>query len=381
MGIYKHICKNCNKEYKDYYENSKYCSRDCYELYRKKNSKCKEVECPICGKLFYQPRPTYKYCSVECRHEASQNRVICHCEYCGKSFERIKSEYDKNHRHFCSISCRKNGMGWSDEDTNILRQNFGKLSYKEMVNLFSGKKSVDVIKRRAIYIGLTTPRDWSKSEIDILVNNYSKRPMKEVIKLLPNRTTASIISQARQNNLLSYFYLTHNYTEKEEKYLHDNYRTKSDEELGAELNRSPNGIAQHLLCMDLHRPREIDKYIDLNRYIRARLTPWRDSFRKSQNYTCSVTGLKTNVVVHHIRGFNLIFNEAIENIQFPIYENMSDYSEKQLDELFNEYMNLQNFYGQYVCINEDVHKHFHKLYGYGNNTEKQWNEFIENNYK
>lgn len=326
-------------------------------------------------------RQASKYCSVECRSKASQNKVVCQCEYCGKSFERIKSEYDKRDRHFCSISCKKSGMGWNDIDTNILRQNFGKLPYKEMVNMFSERKTVDMIKRRAAYIGLTTPRDWSKSEIDILINNYSKKPMKEMMKFLPKRTTSSIMRQARQNNLLSYFYLTHIYTEEEEKYLRDNYKIKSNVELGIALNRSPNGIAQHLLCMDLHRPKELDKYIDLRRYIRARLTPWRDSFRKAQNYTCSVTGSKSNIVVHHIRGFNLILNEALENLQFPVYDNMSDYSENQLDELFNEYMNVQEFYNQYTCINENVHKHFHNLYGYGNNTKKQWDEFIKNYYK
>lgn len=89
---------------------------------------------------------------------------------------------------------------------------------------------------------------------------------------------------------------------------------------------------------------------------------------------------KSNIVVHHIRSLNLILSEAIENIQFPIYEDMSKYSTKQLDNLFNEYMNLQDYYNQYICINEDVHKHFHRIYGCGNNTKEQWDNFIKNNY-
>lgn len=377
MRTYKHICKNCKSEYEDCFPNSKFCCRECYRLSLKNNAKCKDVKCPVCGKLFHQSRTTTKYCSVECRRKDTQNRVDCQCEYCGKIFKRIKSEYDKRERHFCSVSCRKNGLGWNDEDTDILRRNFGKISYTEMVNLFSGRKTVDMIKRRAIYIGLTAPRNWSKAELEILVNNYSKIPMEEVMKLLPNRTATSILGQARRQNLLSYFYLTSNYTNAEEEYIRNNYQTKSNEELGRTLNRSPSGIAQHLLAMDLHRPKEIDKYINLNRYIRARLTPWRDSFRKSQNYICSVTGSKSDIIVHHIRSFNLIFCEAVENIQFPIYESMSDYSEMQLNELFNEYMNVQNFYGQYICISETVHRCFHARYGYGNNTQEQWDEFLK----
>ena len=31
-----------------------------------------------------------------------------------------------------------------------------------------------------------------------------------------------------------------------------------------------------------------------------------------------------------------------------------------------------------VTLCEDCHKEFHKIYGYGNNTEKQYEEFINN---
>lgn len=41
-------------------------------------------------------------------------------------------------------------------------------------------------------------------------------------------------------------------------------------------------------------------------------------------------------------------------------------------------LELQESYGAYVCIAENVHKEFHKQYGYGDNTLEQWNEFVEN---
>lgn len=36
----------------------------------------------------------------------------------------------------------------------------------------------------------------------------------------------------------------------------------------------------------------------------------------------------------------------------------------------------QEYYGAYVCINEEVHKSFHHIYGYGDNTQEQWDSFV-----
>ena len=85
--------------------------------------------------------------------------------------------------------------------------------------------------------------------------------------------------------------------------------------------------------------------------------------------------------MHHIRGFSLILNEAIDKINFPIYDNVSDYSDEQLDKIFNTFYSLQESYKNYICLTESVHKQFHAIYGYGNNTEEQWNEFVNKYYK
>ncbi len=380
MAKYVHKCKLCGCEFESYYENTTFCSRVCYDTFRREYGKLKTLNCPVCGTKFRQTYLGHMFCSVECRIKSTEKKIECVCDYCGKLFERKESEVVKNHRHYCSNECKRKGMFWSDEDTEILIANFGKVSYKEMTSLFTSHKTVDEIKRRAIYTGLTSSREWTDDEITILIDNYSIKPMKEVMQLLPNRTRSSILGQARTQGIQSYFYLTHLYSNEEIEYLKSNYLTKSNDELGKELNRTVSGIAQRLLVLDLHRPTEINNYKNLVNYVRQRLVPWRDSIRQQCDYVCAITGKRSNVRVHHIRGFNLLFNETIEMLEFPIYEDISQYTQEQLDEFMDAFLDIQESYGQYICIREEVHKEFHKLYGYGNNTKEQWDDFIEKYY-
>lgn len=381
MGKYIHKCETCGKEFSDYCKTTRFCSRDCYDKYRKENSKLKELICPICNNSFKQDYAKQIFCSVECRIKSTENKVECICEHCGKIFFRIPSEVDKHDSHYCSVECRNGAMWWSDEDTKILRENFGKIPYKDMIDVFSTPKTVDEIKRRAIYIGLTECREWSYEEVNILVGNYSTKPMCDVINLLPNRSQSSILGKAKALGLKSHFYLNRIYTQEDEEYLKNHYLNQSNEELAKALNRNANGIAQHLWVLKLYRPNDRSGYSGISEYIRGRLIPWIKQIKQDKNFTCEVTGVRTKIIIHHIRSFNLILNEAIEKIHFPIYNSISDYSDEQLDQIFDVFYNLQESYKSYVCLTESVHKQFHSIYGYGNNTEEQWNEFTNTYYK
>ena len=381
MAKYIHKCKMCKNEFENDYKDAKFCSKKCYYAYRKQNGKLRDVICPICKTPFRQKYAKQIFCSVECRVKSTENKLQCICEYCGKPFFRQKSEVEKNTHHYCSNSCRINAVHWCMEDIEVLKENFGKIKYKDMSNLFSKYRNPDEIKRKAISLGLTTSRKWTNEEIKILVDNYPNKPMSDVVELLPCRTVSSIIGQARQQNLKSFFYLNHIYTQDEEDYLRNNYLTKSNDELGENLGRTAIAIAQRLLMLDLHRPTEISNYGTIYEYIRQRIIPWRNKIREDCNYTCELTGVRSNIVVHHIRGFNLLLDEAIYNLNFPTYNDISLYTQEQLDNLLDTFLLIQDKYHSYICISEKVHKHFHSIYGYGNNTEEQWNEFVSTYYK
>ena len=217
------ICENCGKEFESNYSKKRFCCRKCYNEFIQKNRQTKKVTCPICGNEFHQKRIGQIYCCNKCKMIAAQNRIECVCEYCGKSFERIVSEVNKNTHHYCSNECRNNAKHWNDSDIQILKENYGILSYKQISELLSRKQSESSIKNMAIYIGLTSPRDWSDDELKILKDNYSKVPFDEILRLLPNRTKPAILGQARQNNLKSYFYLKQKYSEEDNEYIKQDY--------------------------------------------------------------------------------------------------------------------------------------------------------------
>ena len=379
MGKTKHICEYCGKEYENYFKNSKFCSKECYRKYRDKNSKLKNHICPNCGKCFDAHDSKTIYCSKKCAGEAQRNRIMYVCDNCGKEYEAQKYKYDKSSKHFCSEECKREAMYWSKEDEDILREYYGKLSYKEISKRLSRSIRPHSLYRKAFDLGIAQPANiWTDDEINILIDNYSIRPMSETMELLPGRTQYAILGQARKYDLKSYFYLNRLWTYDEIEYLKNNYLDKSYEEMSNELGRTITAIKVRMYLLDLHKPTEIANYDNLYNYIRQRLVPWRNKIREEHNYTCELTGSRSNIVVHHIRSFNLLLEECIDILDFPIYDDFSSYTQEQLDCFMESFLELQESYGAYVCISEGVHKEFHKQYGYGDNTLEQWNEFVIN---
>lgn len=379
MGLNKHICSYCGREYENYFKESKYCSTECYKNYRKLNAKLKNHVCPNCGEVFDAHDSNVVYCSRKCAGEAKQNRVECICENCGKFFTRIKSEAEKNSKHFCSDECRINHIRWSKEDEQILLDNYGTLSYKSISSLLSRDINPHSISRKANDMGIAKPANiWSDEEVQILMDNYSIKSMTEILELLPNRSRFAILGQARKYNLKSRFYLNRPYSEDEIEYIKKNYINKSYEEMSDYLGRTVAAIKIRMYALGLHKPTEIANYNNLYNYVRQRIVPWRNNIRENRGYTCEVSGCKSNIIVHHIRSFHLLLEECVDILDFPLYEDFGLYGQEQLDDFVRAFLELQEYYGAYVCITEDIHKQFHNIYGYGNNTQEQWNEFVSN---
>jgi hypothetical protein len=109
---------------------------------------------------------------------------------------------------------------------------------------------------------------------------------------------------------------------------------------------------------------------------RARLDPWVLRSLKSGEYKCCITGQSDVLIdVHHIRSFKLIAIEALREFGIEdecyYWKTYNDYGE---DVLFR-IVELNNKYGDGALMRKDIHHLYHKIYGHGNNTEEQFEEF------
>ena len=379
------ICECCGNEYKVYkaFENiQKFCSRNCFNLYKQLNSKSHEVICEYCGKSFTTNRDNQRYCSKECSGKSQRNRIKCICENCGKEFERIKSEVDKNKHHYCSTDCKMLATKWSEYDLNILRTYYNKIDTRELQKMLSKEWSITAIKAKSQLLGLGKDQKWTSEEDELFKNVYSNLPINDVLKLFPNRTIYSLIHRGQILGVTSKFYTDRKYTDDEINYYINNYLTMSDEELsiGYGNKHSAFGIHQKLYALGYTRPYEIQKdgYRNLASFVRSRLHIWKKEVMEYNNYTCYLTGKRRDLVIHHCRGFNLLFDETIDVLNFKIKENFIEYTDDELLLFLEKFIEIQDYYHAYVCISEEVHKLFHKEFGYGDNTVEQWDEFVSN---
>lgn len=113
---------------------------------------------------------------------------------------------------------------------------------------------------------------------------------------------------------------------------------------------------------------------ELHAHLRRYIKPWKDDSMKQCNYRCVLTNGEFNNV-HHLINFSYIIDETMKIVNLPIHEQISIYSTEELRSIENVCLDLHYQLGLGVCLRKDIHKLFHDLYGYSNNTQEQFEEF------
>ena len=126
----------------------------------------------------------------------------------------------------------------------------------------------------------------------------------------------------------------------------------------------------------------------ISTYLRSlsEVKQWKKDTYIRENNRCQLTGKKVhggNSDVHHLYGFNMIVLEAHELHNIQIKQQVKDYTQEELYKLEEYVTSWHKDTSNAVLLSEEVHTLFHNckdkdgnvLYGYGNNTPEQFEEF------
>lgn len=264
---------------------------------------------------------------------------------------------------------------WSSHEEQLLISNYSNMygCVSDLVKLFNYKFSYSAITSKANKLGLKTREFWSEEEINLLILNYPNKTIDEMEKLLSKRNRKAIIAKASElciRNVVKY-------SEEQEDFIINNWTSMSDDDIATSINKTKVGVIGKRLSLGLLRIKENSSYNDLSEYVRRNNIDWKNESMKNCNYKCFLTGERFQVI-HHVYGLNLILNETLEELNINVKETMDDYTQEELRDILDIFRIKQDSYPLGICLKEDLHKLFHKIYGYGNNTEAQWSEFVLN---
>lgn len=375
------LCEWCGNEFEVFNsvkDDVRFCSRECYNAYGHRPNYCK-----CCNKPFdASKRRSTMYCSKKCQlADMYPPKIECLCELCNKPILLKPSEYLSANHHYCSKQCHNDAIAWSDEDKQILNEWYGIKTNYEISQMLSKPYSPMAVKSAASRYGIKTRERWSDEEKQYVLEHYENTPMNIIKSHLQGRSECAIVGIAHQYGLKSYYYMSNIWNENEDNLLRELYPISKTKDVAQKLNRSVQAVIQRANNLGIYKDKRIGAcYKSLAQYIRAQNAAFHLRKLKENNFTCQITGVYRDVVIHHIYGFNLILSEAIEASGIELKYDFSDFSIDELTKIYELFSELQDSYDSTICISEQVHIKFHSEYGCGNNTPSQWNEFINKYY-
>lgn len=288
----------------------------CKECLKVKRNKY-ECVCEVCGNIFKSVTSTAKYCSTKCKPQCTQKRVKVKCCICGKDVYKTHYQENRSKHHYCSLECKAKG--------NTV--------------FYSGENSHNTKKK------IRCNCDCCGVELELNEYRY-------------NKSKHHYCSLECKNKHRSVWYKGKN---------HKSYsKVKFNCEICGEEAYQPkswyNSNAHHYCSYECaykgqsiyysgeNHPSYNPSIEDEDR-VKGRFIEGYDKFiievYERDGYTCQCCGDDKggNLVAHHLDGYNW-------------------YKEGRVD--VNNAITLCN----------KCHKHFHSIYGYGNNTKQQFEEYM-----
>lgn len=113
----------------------------------------------------------------------------------------------------------------------------------------------------------------------------------------------------------------------------------------------------------------------LNSHLRCIIDPWRVNYLKEKDYTCEITGDGGAVNLHHRFPFHRITRLVLKELGLK-NKSIGKYSQEELKNIEDLFINKHHQLAQPIILREDIHKLYHDMFGYYDNTPKQFEYFL-----
>jgi len=256
-----------------------------------------------------------------------------------------------------------------------LKNNYIYGNVNNISELLNNKFSYTAIISKAQKLTISTKSRCTEDEINILKIYYPIKNPDEMSLLLPNRKRENITHKASNLGIKNIITKELWFTEEDINFIKDNWKTMTDEEIGRYLNRAKHAIVDKRSQLGLNRQDGESSYDNLSEFIRRNNLDWKYNSMKNCNYKCIITNERFDDI-HHVYGLNLILNEVLLFLNIEIKNKMDDYFDKELSSILYTFRDFQNKYPLGVCLKKEIHNEFHSMFGFGNNTLEQWDNFL-----
>ena len=113
----------------------------------------------------------------------------------------------------------------------------------------------------------------------------------------------------------------------------------------------------------------------INIHLRKYIKPWKIYSMEYCNYKSIINGKRFNHIHHVNKNFSEILELTFKISNIEIKETIEEYTSEELEKLEKICLMLHYLFGPGVCLTDEEHKLFHKLYGKCGNTKEQFEEF------
>jgi hypothetical protein len=329
---------------------------------------CKECQgYQFTNKLTHIPKIGFKFC-VKCDRELPIDiKYFPPDKDCKDGFRNVCRECGKD-GHFMEDGYVPNTW-WSKESEQLLIDNYALYTNSELIEMFFPNETHKSLQNKAYGLGITGKND------DVLERVNKEKSEKLSGENSPLYGTHLSAEQKRKLSIAKKGkYIGVNNPLYGVKWAKDDPRRLliSERTKGKWSGSKNPRVSNPLSGKD--NPNWKGGITPLYFELRSEIKEWQKSSMIECNYKCVLTG-DTFDEIHHLYPFRKIVDEVFIELNLDQRKSVKDYTENEFDIIKIKLYELHIKYGLGVCLRKDVHKLFHDLYGYKNNTPEQFNEF------